>query len=186
MTASTLRNTFLALACLATSSQAANIILVTDFEGTTDVPFVNHLTNAGHSVTATNQRYRTLDTIKIAELNAADLVIISRNTNSGDYATDAAEVASWDAITTTVWLGSGFIARNSRWNWVDSAATVAYNGDITAQNATAGAHPLYASLTPSVGAGFAGESKYLYTTGTEVAAGTNNLQGNGTGDWRAK
>ena len=172
--------TFFALFFFSATTQAANIVLVTDFEEATDAPFITYLTTAGHSVTSTNQRYRTLDATKISELNAADLVIVSRNTNSADYANSTAEVAQWDGLTTTVWLASSYLARDSRWNWVTSGGIIGgYYGHITAQNATAGAHPLYAGLTVD-GTGFAGESRYSFSTGTELESGSDNLAGTGT------
>jgi len=64
--------------------------------------------------------WRVLDDEKIATLNAADLVIVSRNSNSGDYDDDD-EIAQWNAITSPLILSSTHIVRNSRWNWVDSA-----------------------------------------------------------------
>jgi hypothetical protein len=72
-----------------------------------------------------NGYWRTLDAAKIARLNAADLVIVSRATDSGGYATDAAEIAQWNSVTTPLILLNVYIARggtgsNFRWRWANS------------------------------------------------------------------
>ena len=166
--------------CVTTVSQAANIVFVTDFEATADADFITALSNAGHTLTSTNERYRSLDSTKIAELNAADLVLVSRNTSSGSYADNSAEIAQWDAVTTTVWLGNSYLARSNRWNWVSSTTiTAPYFSDVTAQNAGAAAHPLYDGLT-SAGTGAFGETKYGFTDDTDLTSGSDNLAGSGT------
>ncbi|MEJ6635891.1 MAG: PEP-CTERM sorting domain-containing protein [Akkermansiaceae bacterium] len=168
--------------CFTATASAANIVLVTDFEATTDVPLINFLTNAGHVVTATNQRYRSLDATKIAELDAADLVFVSRSTDSTSYANNAAEVAQWDSVSSPILLGSAFLIRDSRWQWVNSSSLGSYGGDITAPTVGAASHPIYDGLTPSSGSGFVpGNSKYLFTTsGVDVETGGANLAGTGT------
>ena len=72
-----------------------------------------------------NGYWRTLDAAKIARLNAADLVIVSRATDSGGYATDAAEIAQWNSVTTPLILLNVYIARggtgsNFRCRWANS------------------------------------------------------------------
>jgi len=56
-----------------------------------DVSFRTALTNAGHHVPWQAKRYETLDATKLAELNAADLIIVARNTSSGNF-TNGTEV----------------------------------------------------------------------------------------------
>ena len=51
-----------------------------------DVSFITALTNAGHNVSWKDSRYETLNDDKVTELNAADLVIVARNTSSSNYA----------------------------------------------------------------------------------------------------
>jgi hypothetical protein len=65
--------------------------------------------------------WEELDDAKIAALNAADLIIVSRNSNSGDF-DDGDEVAQWNSITTPIILSSTHIVRSSRWKWVDSTS----------------------------------------------------------------
>lgn len=94
---------------LASSATAANIIYVSDAydERVDSIPddqgWVDLLVAQGYNVDYTkgatlgNGYWRTLDAAKIARLNAADLVIVSRATDSGSYATDAAEIAQWNS-----------------------------------------------------------------------------------------
>ncbi|WP_200975645.1 PKD domain-containing protein [Echinicola sp. 20G] len=59
-------------------------------------------------------------------LNAADLVIIGRSGNSGDF--DGNDKIAWNAITTPLILNSQWGARNNRLNWFDNAGNpAAYN-----------------------------------------------------------
>ena len=80
--------------------QAAKIIWVSDgyderADGQPDdYAAVDFLTSLGHTVEYQrvglgNGSYRTLDATKIAALNAADLIILGRSVDSGQYATDA-------------------------------------------------------------------------------------------------
>jgi hypothetical protein len=68
-----------------------------------------------------NQQGRTLDAEKIAALHAADLIIISRDTDSGQYA-NGEEPAQWNGITQPILLLAPHIARNSHWRWIDTAS----------------------------------------------------------------
>jgi len=64
-----------------------------------------------------------LDDDKIAALNAADLVIISRTTNSGDYAADDTEIAQWNSIAAPMIVSSTHLVRSSRWKLLDTTGT---------------------------------------------------------------
>ena len=66
--------------------------------------------------------WRSLDAGKIAELNAADLIIVSRDTDSGNY-DDGDEVTQWNSITTPLILQIAHIMRSSRWRWLDTTST---------------------------------------------------------------
>ena len=61
---------------------------------------------------------------RIGELNSADFIIVSRNTNSGDY-NNGTEGDQWDAITTDLLLGSAYLTRSNRWGWVDTTGIFA-------------------------------------------------------------
>jgi hypothetical protein len=169
------------------TSQAAAIILVTNAPAT-EAPLIAHLTGTlGHTVTTGT--YSALDTnaTQVAELNAADLVIVSRNGNSGDYASNATEVAAWDAITTPLLLGNGFVARANRWNWVGPNLAPDmqenYGFDISAPTGTLSIHPFFAGaltnedhLNGGVGSPpISGLEKYRPSTSTDIPNGGTAL-----------
>jgi hypothetical protein len=120
--------------CLGSSAQAAKIIWVTqtrdqDADGVQDdLAFEEWLRGLGYEVDVQRDYWMTLDAAKIATLNAADLIILSRSTNSGDYAADAAEVAQWNSVTTPMILTASYIARSNRWQWVNSESVPDLSG----------------------------------------------------------
>jgi hypothetical protein len=105
----------------------ANIILVTetldvDADGVRDDKGLEDwLVAEGYSVEATPGKWTVLDPNKIAALNAADLVLISRATSSGNYDDSAEEIASWNAVTTPILNLTAYLVRNNRWKWVNNA-----------------------------------------------------------------
>lgn len=118
--------------CLtAIPAEAINIIWVTEnTDGSNapspdDVGFTDFLSAQGHTVVRRDNR--VLDGAKIAEMNGADLVIVSRDTNSGNYV-NGSEVADWNGVTTPLIQMNQFITRNSRWRWVNNGGTPG-NGD---------------------------------------------------------
>ncbi len=158
-------------------SHGASIILVTQDE-VRDADLVNHLTSLGHSVSTGS--YATLDTNAgdVAALNAADLVMVSRNTNSGDYASNADEVAAWDALATTVLLGNSYISRSNRWNWIGTEAIQTdYGLDISAPPGTTEVHPFFDGLTPgTIGdPAISGMDKYNFSTSSDLPDGGSVL-----------
>ncbi len=118
--------------CLAPTVQATNVIWVSDRyeengDGVADdVGWVDFLTSQGYTVDyregpALGDGYwRTLDNAKIAELNAADVIIVARSTDSGNYATDATEAAQWNGITAPMILTTPYFSRNNRWIWYNN------------------------------------------------------------------
>jgi len=116
----------LALAfCLASSATAANIIYVSDAydERVDSIPddqgWVDLLVAQGYNVDYTkgatlgNGYWRTLDAAKIARLDAADLVIVSRATDSGSY-DDGQEITQWNSVKAPLILLNVYLARNNR------------------------------------------------------------------------
>jgi len=90
--------------------------------------------------------WETLDPNQLAALDAADLIIIGRDCNSGGMATDAAEVAAWSNVKAPVMLMSSYIAANNRWKWINSStqdARIPYYM-VKALDKT---NPLFASVT---------------------------------------
>jgi len=88
-----------------------------------DQAWVDMLTAEGYKVDYTpDKHWIELDDAKIALLNSADLVIVSRNSNSGDY-DDGDEPTQWNSIATPLILSSTHIVRSSRWKWLDTTST---------------------------------------------------------------
>ncbi|MGE9268783.1 MAG: hypothetical protein ACQKBY_11875, partial [Verrucomicrobiales bacterium] len=148
-----------------------------------DAGLISFLQGQGHTVSGGNQEYTTLDASKIATLNAADLVIVSRNTNSGDYANNATEIAQWDAIATPLLLGNAYLARNNRWGWMtNDTLNLGYELDITPPDMTAGSHPVYAGVVGQAGGVFySGALKYDPTasSGIDIMGSANDIAGDG-------
>jgi len=91
-----------------------------------------------------NQEARTLDDDKIAALNAADLIIFSRNSDSGNYASDATEITQWSSITAPMILKSVHTARSSRWLWVNTDTLPNYSD--SAIDILETGHPIFAGI----------------------------------------
>ena len=141
---------FWALAlCLVTTVEGANIVWISgthdyDADGVyDDYMWVDMLVAQGYTVDYQPGNWITLDDSKIATMNAAHLVIISRCTNSGDYAADPAELSQWDSITTPMIANSTHVMRSSRWKWFDTTDTPA--GTPMLQAVEAG-HPIFAGV----------------------------------------
>jgi len=87
-----------------------------------DQDWIDFLNAELHNVDARLGNWMSLDDAKLAELNAADLVILSRTASSGDYDDDD-EVAQWSSVTTPLISLSAWHLRSSRWKWIDSGDT---------------------------------------------------------------
>ncbi len=110
-----------------------------------DQAWVNLLSAQGYDVDLSfrNKEGRTLDDAKIAALNAADLIIISRDTNSGDY-DDGQEPTQWNSITTPVLMQVAQIAQKSRWLWLNASTTGSAKPILQAVATT---HPIFNGVT---------------------------------------
>ena len=89
-----------------------------------DQGWVDLLTAEGYKVDLSfrNAEGRTLDDAKIEALNAADLIIVSRDADSGSYDNGDA-VAQWNSLNTPILLQIAHIMRSSRWKWLDTTNT---------------------------------------------------------------
>lgn len=108
------------------AAQAAklDIVLVGDL-AVYDQPTINFLQELyGNTavIDYTAAAYQTLDSTKIARLNAANLVVMGRRCGSGTYATDATETTQWNNLTTKLILMTPYLSRNTHWKWFDSTA----------------------------------------------------------------
>ncbi len=145
--------------CLASSVDASDIIWVSDFydddgDGVTDdQAWVELLEAQGYTVDNTmgarvgNGYWRTLDAGKIAELNAAGLIIISRCSDSAYY-NNGDERTLWNSITAPIISNSTHITRRSRWRWLDT--TIVPNLYNTVVDIMAADHPIFAGVTSPV------------------------------------
>ena len=100
----------------------STIVWVSDNKGSNnDQAWIDLLVAQGYTISLDfrNQEGRTLDAGKIDALNAADLIVISRDTDSGNY-DDGDEPTQWNAITTPIIMQVAHIARSNRWRWLDT------------------------------------------------------------------
>ena len=136
---------FLSLVVALTSmAQGAAIIWVADNlhygsvepNAPADQGFIDLLTAQGYDVIYKDQHdpvngaqyWRVLDPNKIAELNAADLIIVARDCASGEY-DDPNEAQWWNAITTPILLQGPHMARAlPKWGLFSSTGTDAGTG----------------------------------------------------------
>ncbi len=92
-----------------------------------DQPWIDFLTAQGYKIDYRmgpafgNGFWRTLDQAKIDALNAADLIIVSRNMNSGEY-NNGTERDQWNGVKTALILMSPHVGRSSHWKWFSSTS----------------------------------------------------------------
>lgn len=168
---------------LASATQAADIVLVneaydTDVDGVQDDQgLIDWLVAEGHNVDIQPGNWVELDPNKIDALNAADLVIVSRSTNSGNYASDATEITQWNSVTAPLIQMSAYIVRSSRWKWVNSTSVTNVEGAVL--EAVDLAHPVftYAVLEPSNPDDPADPALFVTATDGSVGTGQTSLIG---------
>ncbi len=178
---------FLVLCCLvfglslANSATAATIVWVADNKdpentdpvsgGLRNLVWVDLLEANGHTVDRSflNEEGRTLDEDKIETLNAADLVIIGRDTDSGSYA-NGSEVTQWNSIEKPLILQVAHIMRSTRWKWMKTSNT---SNTTTNMLAVLPTHPIFQGVTL--------EADYQVAVVTDLCTVTNHTDpGNGT------
>ena len=107
------------------SAQAQTIIWVSEWnEDANGIPYdqdwIELLEARGYNVIAdTTETYEVLNTHKINTLDAADLVIFSRNTTNINYI-DGGEITQWNSIDTPLILLNAFLAGRNRWQWLNT------------------------------------------------------------------
>ncbi len=135
----------------ATAVQAANVTVVTEDvdrepDGVQDDQgLIDWLVAQGHTVDVQRNYWTELDDAKLAALNAADLVIVSRTSNSGNY-DDGDEPTQWNSVTTPMIQMSAYLVRNSRWKWMDSG-TATNNTTDTIMEVLEPDHAVFAGVT---------------------------------------
>jgi len=125
------------------TSHAAEIVWVHQSRGASweDDQWRALLEENGHTI-VDNDRFDDLDTNPggIDLLNSADLVIFSRDSNSGDYNGPAEQLAWTEEITVPMIVMTPFVLRSTRWQMVDSAAIVVASQPLEAVDLT---HPIF-------------------------------------------
>jgi hypothetical protein len=153
---------------LMSSAHAANITLVTenrdeDADGIPDdQQLVDWLVAEGHVVDVQRDYWTSFGRTTAAELNSADLIIVSRTTSSGNY-DDEDEPTKWNSLTVPLILMSPYPVRSSHWKWVDSTSQLGEGGTPMLEAVDPG-HPIFTNvpldasnqvqvLDPAVGSG---------------------------------
>lgn len=176
-----------------------NVILVTedrdvDADGVRDDQGLEDwLIDQGYTVDVRPGYWTTFDPVdpndpnevsKMDQLNAADLVIISRTTSSGNYDDSAEEIAAWNEVKAPMLNLTAYLVRNSRWKLVNNATISNISPLMIAVDPN---HPVFTGVTldpngiavldPNVGTG---TTSFLNTL--DMGSGTLIAQGVG-GDY---
>ncbi len=121
----------MACVCPAQVDPNAKIYWVADdmSGGDSDQGFIDLLTNAGYTLdmSFSNQELRVLEDTELELLNRADLIIISRDSDSRQYDDGAVEKANWNSkIARPILNLNAFYMQANRWNWVPASDTWHY------------------------------------------------------------
>jgi len=181
------------LACVLTiaSSDAANIVWVSfhpadnqpsanavtaGFTRAPDVGYTDVLRAAGHNVT----RVVSSGTPNTAQLNAADLVIISRSVGSGDYDAQT-ETAAWNGITAPTMILGGYVLRNNRLGYV-AGTTIPDTTNSVTLVATQPTHAIFEGITLGAGNTLSYANQVTYTNAIQrgISVNTDAVAGGGT------
>jgi len=144
---------FLALVFwLALSAHAQNIVWISETNADADLVYfdqgwIDLLEDAGYTVDFQPGEWMTLDANNLAILESADLIIASRNSNSGNYATDAAEIAQWNSVPTPLIMMTAYWVRSNRWLWINSTTIEEFSPEAMLQVVDS-THPVFKGVTP--------------------------------------
>ncbi|MEN6577049.1 MAG: discoidin domain-containing protein, partial [Phycisphaerales bacterium] len=184
--------------CFGPVAHAANIILVnetydTDANGSQDdLGLEEFLVGLGHQVNIQRGNWTTLDAAKIATLNAADLIVVSRSTGSGNYDDDATEISNWNGLTAPMILLTPYLSRGTssgyRWYWFNSTAITNLTGPL--MQVVVPTHPIFkgvpldASSLVDVVDGTTGTGQTSFAGTIDVGSGTLLARtATGTNSW---
>jgi len=140
---------------LGLSAHAQNIVWISETNADADLVYfdqgwIDLLEDAGYTVDFRPSEWMTLDADKLATLESADLIIGSRNSNSGNYATDATEVTQWNSVPTPLIMMTVYWCRNNRWLWINDTAIEEYAPEAMMQVVDS-AHPVFEGIKPAGG-----------------------------------
>ena len=118
-----------------------------------DQGWIDLLTNAGYDVEVQPGRYTALGDEQadndandyVGELNAVDLIIISRSTISTNYDDDA-EIAAWNSLQTPILCLNAYQVGSKRLQWFDSSWITVANSLSYMKVADAN-HPIFSGVT---------------------------------------
>jgi hypothetical protein len=95
--------------------------------------------------------WRTLDDDKIAALNAADLIVISRDSGMVGWGSEYAsglERTQWNSVTTPIINTSADLSKSNQWKWLN---TKRLSGSLNSKvDILAPDHPIFAGMTSPV------------------------------------
>ena len=135
--------------CLVSSSYAQTIVWINENVDPDGVPydqgFIDLLEGLGFEVIVDPLGWGDLTDEVLATLNDADLIMMSRNSNSGNYATDAAEITAWNSIETPLMLLSCYLTRSSRWQWINNTTIEEYLGE-SLMEVVDDSHPIFSGI----------------------------------------
>jgi len=112
-----------------------------------DQSWIDWLTAQGYSVDARRGYWKEpLDANRVAELEAADLIIAGRGANTGNY--DAAgEPAKWNSLRTPMLNTNVWLARKNRWLWMNNPTDAKKDAGSPVMSILDPNHPVFAGVT---------------------------------------
>ncbi len=167
--------------CGVTTVPAANIIVVTEHEDRNrdgvldDQGLVDWLVAEGHSVEILRNSWESPDSERVAQLEAADLVIVSRQTECSVLYAEGEETAQWNSLETPLLLLNAYLACNYRWNWVNSSLATDDTPDSYAE-AVDPNHPIFRGV-PFVASDPSGRANLVAVIDPTVGSGLTTFLG---------
>ena len=134
------------------SAHAKTIVWISETNMNTDSVYfdqgwIDLLEDAGYTVDFRPGEWMDLNDDKLATLEAADLIIGSRNSNSGNYATDITEVTQWNSVPTPLIMMTAYWARNNRWLWINADSIDEFAPEAMMQVVDS-SHPVFEGIKP--------------------------------------
>jgi regulation of enolase protein 1 (concanavalin A-like superfamily) len=151
---------------------ATKIIIVTNnpADEASYTPFLRNLLGNDITVEAEDDKYiDPLSTAAKADLNAADLIIVSRRTSSGKFVTG---IPFWNGLAVPLVLHSSFLIGDDRWRWMPGGTQ---NVDVTRVGVVDGNDPVFDGVTIT-----GGQVEISSTVLAGVDVSNQNSVGNGT------
>jgi len=128
----------------------------------------------GYQVTRSDIRDLEVNQAALDTLNAADLVIISRDTNSGNYNNGGGEIEAWNTgVTVPLIQLSAFLVRNNRWLWFDNNINPVTGG--AEMEVTDPGHPIFSGITLDANNQFTAIEERLVNITGQLDAGNGTV-----------